>query len=253
MHYPDDKKISDVLSKTDAFSLIDIIYTCVSCKTEKDFQKLVLNIRKLISFDYAACLMGTKSKEDVVTKYDLINISYPDEWLYHYVTKQYHLVDPVVKENFTNYSIQYWLDTYKKFGLPKKFVMEAEDFNLRKGYSIGHSNLNATEGSLFSFAGNNVDRSIRTELILMHVTPHLHQAFNKLMVSEVKCAASLTPREKEIIHWMKEGKSTWDISMILCISQDTVKFHLKNIFKKLNVTNRPQAVAVALATNLIEL
>lgn len=63
----------------------------------------------------------------------------------------------------------------------------------------------------------------------------------------------LTAREKEILMWVKQGKNNWEIASILDITQDTVKFHLKNIFQKLNVTNRSQAVTVALEQDLIEL
>ena len=60
-------------------------------------------------------------------------------------------------------------------------------------------------------------------------------------------------REKEILVWVKEGKNNWEIASILAITQDTVKFHLKNIFQKLNVANRSQAITAALEQNLIEL
>lgn len=62
---------------------------------------------------------------------------------------------------------------------------------------------------------------------------------------------SLTAREKEILMWVKEGKNNWEIASILDITQDTVKYHLKNIFQKLNVSNRSQAVSVALEEQLI--
>jgi DNA-binding CsgD family transcriptional regulator len=250
----DCRNIGGVLAKTDAICLLELIHSSLFCTTEQDFRKLILDAKKLISFDHAACLMGTKSRSHALTRYELINISYPDEWLYYYVTKNYHLVDPIVKENFTNYSLQYWHDTYKKFDAPRQFVMEAEDFGLRKGYSIGQRNLNATEGSLFSFAGKNIEHTPRTEIILTHIMPHLHQAFMRLMEADgrKKGAVSLTQREKEILRWVKEGKSTWDVSVILGISRDTVKFHMKNIFHKLNTTSRSHAIAVALGEKLID-
>jgi DNA-binding CsgD family transcriptional regulator len=84
--------------------------------------------------------------------------------------------------------------------------------------------------------------------------PHLHQAFMRLMEADgrKKGAVSLTQREKEILRWVKEGKSTWDVSVILGISRDTVKFHMKNIFHKLNTTSRSHAIAVALGEKLID-
>ena len=56
--------------------------------------------------------------------------------------------------------------------------------------------------------------------------------------------SGLTARELEIIHWVKSGKTNQEIGMILYISQNTVKSHLKRVFQKLNVTRRAQAVAI---------
>ena len=56
----------------------------------------------------------------------------------------------------------------------------------------------------------------------------------------------LSDREMEVLRWLKEGKSNWEISMILKISERTVKFHVKNICTKLDVINRTHAVVVAM-------
>ncbi|NRB42925.1 MAG: helix-turn-helix transcriptional regulator [Pseudomonadales bacterium] len=56
----------------------------------------------------------------------------------------------------------------------------------------------------------------------------------------------LTAREREILCWAAEGKTNWDIGMILGISERTVKFHFSNIFLKLSVQNRPQAVVMGI-------
>jgi DNA-binding CsgD family transcriptional regulator len=91
-------------------------------------------------------------------------------------------------------------------------------------------------------------------VVLRRIIPHLHRAFNQLLNKEEKKTrpVSLTGRERAILLWLKEGKSTWDVSRILGISQDTVKFHLQNIYHKLNTTNRSHAIAVALGNKLID-
>jgi RNA polymerase sigma factor (sigma-70 family) len=55
---------------------------------------------------------------------------------------------------------------------------------------------------------------------------------------------SLTDRELEVLEWVKAGKTNQEIATILNISQNTVKSHLKRIYKKLNVSKRAQAVAL---------
>ncbi len=62
----------------------------------------------------------------------------------------------------------------------------------------------------------------------------------------------LTDRENEILRWVMEGKSTWDIAQILNITERTVKFHVDKIMKKLNAVNRAHAVAIALSMGRAE-
>lgn len=64
--------------------------------------------------------------------------------------------------------------------------------------------------------------------------------------SEEMDDASLTHREKEILELMAEGKSNKEISESLFISLETVKSHVKNILKKLNVKSRVEAVIAAI-------
>ncbi|MEO5760282.1 MAG: LuxR C-terminal-related transcriptional regulator, partial [Mesorhizobium sp.] len=57
----------------------------------------------------------------------------------------------------------------------------------------------------------------------------------------------LTQREMELLRCLTEGMSNRDIAFALSVSETTVKWHLKNIFGKLAVTNRVQAVRAAQA------
>lgn len=53
----------------------------------------------------------------------------------------------------------------------------------------------------------------------------------------------LTAREREALTWVSEGKSDWEIAVILGLSDTTVRFHVDNARKKLGAVNRAQAVA----------
>lgn len=58
--------------------------------------------------------------------------------------------------------------------------------------------------------------------------------------------ARLTPREREVLALLSEGRPNKDIARHLDLREITVKYHLKNIYRKLNVSNRAQAVKMAL-------
>ncbi|TIM27261.1 MAG: helix-turn-helix transcriptional regulator, partial [Mesorhizobium sp.] len=61
----------------------------------------------------------------------------------------------------------------------------------------------------------------------------------------------LTPRERECMQWAAVGKSEWEISQILGISEHTSEKHLLNAKSKLGAVNRVQAVAEAIRRGYI--
>ena len=54
---------------------------------------------------------------------------------------------------------------------------------------------------------------------------------------------ALTDREESVLALVAEGKSNAQIGAALGLSENTVKFHLKNVYLKLDVTNRTEAAA----------
>ena len=62
---------------------------------------------------------------------------------------------------------------------------------------------------------------------------------------------ALTPKEKEVLALVAKGASNQEIADKLFVRDVTVKTHLNSIFKKLKVTNRTQAVLLAIQMNLI--
>ncbi len=57
----------------------------------------------------------------------------------------------------------------------------------------------------------------------------------------------LTPRELEVLSYLGEGRSNGEIAKQCWISENTVKFHMKNLFRKLDVRDRGQAMMIARA------
>ena len=61
----------------------------------------------------------------------------------------------------------------------------------------------------------------------------------------------LTDREREVLTWVGRGKTSWEIAMILSVSDRTVNFHCDRAMRRLDVVNRTQAVAKAFACGMI--
>lgn len=83
--------------------------------------------------------------------------------------------------------------------------------------------------------------------LLRRVLPHLHDAMTRVVGSQSPKPGqyTLTDREREVLHWVREGKTNWEISQILSLSERTVKFHVSNLLAKMGITRRAQAAAMA--------
>jgi LuxR family transcriptional regulator, quorum-sensing system regulator ExpR len=61
----------------------------------------------------------------------------------------------------------------------------------------------------------------------------------------------LTPRETEVLSWSSLGKTYNEVALLTSMTSHTVKFHMTNIFAKLDVTNGKSAVRRALELGYI--
>ena len=63
---------------------------------------------------------------------------------------------------------------------------------------------------------------------------------------------SLTQREMEILRLVAEGLPNRDIAQALFVSENTIKYHMKNVLQKLGVQNRTEATTYAHRAGLLE-
>ena len=62
----------------------------------------------------------------------------------------------------------------------------------------------------------------------------------------------LSPRQAQCLRWAAIGKTSWETSRILGLSESTVNFHLRNACERLGVRGRRAAVAKALQEKLLD-
>lgn len=89
-----------------------------------------------------------------------------------------------------------------------------------------------------------------------YIQPSLIPALNSKMIEkneDEERIASLTKRELEVLKLLSVGMYNKEVAEKLNISERTVKNHVSNIFKKLEVTDRTQAAVFAIRNNLINL
>lgn len=62
---------------------------------------------------------------------------------------------------------------------------------------------------------------------------------------------ALTAREESCLYWAAHGKTSWEIGVILGITERTVNFHIANTCAKFNVYTRQAAIVIALQTGAL--
>jgi DNA-binding CsgD family transcriptional regulator len=58
--------------------------------------------------------------------------------------------------------------------------------------------------------------------------------------------STLTPRERQIVSMVAEGRSNREIAAALSVAESTVKNHLQSVFKKLQIKSRAQLIVSVL-------
>jgi DNA-binding CsgD family transcriptional regulator len=62
---------------------------------------------------------------------------------------------------------------------------------------------------------------------------------------------AITDREREVLAWAAQGKSSWEIGQILLISEKAANKYAQTVFQKLGAVNKTHAVAIALREGFI--
>jgi DNA-binding NarL/FixJ family response regulator len=84
------------------------------------------------------------------------------------------------------------------------------------------------------------------------MTARLMSGFQRLASDGPQDPRKLTKREKEMMHLLVDGLSNKAIAEKLFISENTVKYHIRNILQKLGVQNRTEAVGLAIRKGLLD-
>jgi DNA-binding CsgD family transcriptional regulator len=91
--------------------------------------------------------------------------------------------------------------------------------------------------------GGGRDFSTRDHLVLRLLQPHLDAAFRRLAFP----APRLTPRETDVLRWVREGLSNTQIARRMGIREATVEKHLEHIYARTGAHSRVQALNICSA------
>lgn len=192
----------------------------------------------------------------------VILTTFPDTWYNHYIENDYHLVDPVIQKGPTQVEPFAW--SAMSFGIDpspeqRKLFAEATEVGLGEGLGIP---IHGARGSLAmaSMVSDHGEEelarlmaAVGQDVHLMSLAFHNHARELLALGRSGRTTVSLTPRERECLTWAAAGKSAWDTSRILGISDRTVYFHLDNVRAKMGVANVYHAVIKAIMDGMIKL
>jgi DNA-binding CsgD family transcriptional regulator len=197
--------------------------------------------------------LGLKAGHGIVS-------NYPEDWMVHYRANRYEKKDPVphygiaATRPFTWDSLS---QTYELKAEQKKVMEEARDARLLDGIAIpicGRNGELAGLGMASSTGGVRPDRNLLSKIQALAFQFHLvftELEEKHLPETDADKKVYLTDREKEILLWAAEGKSDSTIAEIIGVSHSTIRFHMSNIFKKLNANERTFATVKAIRQGLI--
>lgn len=99
---------------------------------------------------------------------------------------------------------------------------------------------------------------VRAIRAVVHGEAYLHPDVIKKVLTRIQqplhsSSIPLTPRELEVLEWMASPNTYKQIAAQLCVSEETVRSHAKNILEKMKQPNRAQAVLAAMKMKLIKL
>lgn len=248
-----DADLFDRLSRNDLIKLLTLSHQSLACSTKEQLVQLVLDLKELFAFENAVCAHAKMPDAfiDPDAEIDTVDISYPSEYMNMYFDNNLHITDAVLCEFLTNLTPVNWLKVDQRLDYDYPAARLAMDFNMKEGWSYGTLDSVTMTCTFFSMGGKWTENDIRTQKILEYIIPFYSEAYKQTLRYSNRPVPELTKKEVEVLHWVKEGKSTWEISVILQCSSRTVNFHVNNIKKKLNSISRAQAVAIGLHYGII--
>ncbi|WP_226383439.1 LuxR family transcriptional regulator [Burkholderia mayonis] len=235
----------------------DILDQTSSARTERDIHDILSRIAARLGFDYF--FYGTLSDMDKQESPVKTISNYPTAWQEKYKSSGYIRIDPIVQHCGHRLIPLQWHDGICHSREQRNFMEDARGHGLVAGASFPVHSRHG-EVSVLSLASRSAGQT--TSLSAKHAPTTFAQgalaaAFVREGMERIsnrpdhEPSAPLTHRELECLKWIAAGKSSWEIAMILGISENGVLYHVKKLMAKFDVQSRHLAVLKAMASGVV--
>lgn len=209
-------------------------------------------IARNLGFDH--CAYGLRSPLPLSRQRIVMINNYPAPWQDQYTQRNYLSVDPTVQRALSSSLPILWSDDL--FANAREFWEDARGYGLRYGWAQPCRDVHGTLGMLTVARSNEMltDQEMREKNIqLAWLTQIAHLAMTQVLVKKLVPEANvrLSNQETTVIRWTAEGKTTAEISVIMGLSVRTVTFHIGNVVKKLNASNKTAAAVRAAVLGML--
>lgn len=215
-------------------------------KSEQQLFETFVACSKDLGFEH--CAYGLRMSIPVTSPKTFMINNYPTAWQTQYQKNNYIEVDPTVQSAVHTILPIPWTD--ELFKDTPELWESAKSFGLRFGWAQPIRDSKGFLG-LITLARSNESISLTEieskSLKIFWLAQTCHLMMSRLLASKLtpEVNAVLTAREREILQWTADGKTSHEISRILNIKERTVNFHINNTLTKLNAINKTAATIKA--------
>ncbi len=178
-----------------------------------------------------------------------------EAWADRYFERGYAFADPILQRVRVSDDPFLWSEAIEGQPVRQRSMLimsEATAFRMNAGFTIPIRTARGFE-AVVTMSGEQADLSPddRGALHLIGLYAHAKLIAIAGGPEGTRTRPKLTVRERDCLSWCSEGKSSWEISVILGIGKKTVDEYIATAGQKLGCTNRQHAVAEALRLKLI--
>ncbi|MEQ1593227.1 MAG: XrtB/PEP-CTERM-associated transcriptional regulator EpsA [Thiobacillaceae bacterium] len=225
--------------------------------TEQYLQWTQKELQVLFPHESLICGVGEIDKNGMHIRH-MLSSGFPVDYVRGLARPDGGVTSPVMAKWCREHKPQLFEPEDTKLETTPAWLAQFYRFRLHNIAAHGLRDQHGNAASYFSFSRIPGTLTPHHAHLLELLVPPMHGALIRVLANKQAVqpkAATVRPvisvREQEVLHWLREGKTNWEIAQILGLSEKTVKNHVQHIMVKLRVNNRTQAVAKAISIKLI--
>ena len=230
--------------------IMAVLVECTGVQTAEQFRHVIEgSFRSVLPHELMLCGIGGISRQGNHIR-KIVNFDYPLEYFEPLRDDDGRIDSPLMKLWRETQEPQLFQSGRDDHAYADEWVRLFNKYDLRNTMAHGVLDVGGVFSSFFILSRMPGEIGAHHAFLMKLLTPHLHFALARVlsMVEDYhgtlsKSKKALSERQREILHWLNEGKTNWEIAKILNLSELNVKYHIDQIFLKLEVRSRAQAVA----------